>query len=193
MDSWQSLPDTPLRAAGPESAAFVRAGCASYRDAARHVHELPYGRNTDRADFRLVLAERRGTCSTKHALLASAARELGLPVSLAIGIYDMSEASTPGVGRVLSAHGLDSLPEAHCYLVYAGRRVDVTRSGVTPHEPIADVHREWTIEPAEIGSHKVALHRAYLRDWLRARPQLGLSLDELWAIREACIGALGGG
>jgi hypothetical protein len=28
----------------------------------------------------------------------------------------MSEANTPGLGRVLSQHGLDSIPEAHCYL-----------------------------------------------------------------------------
>ena len=110
MESFSILPDAPLAAAGPDSEAIRRIGCATFRGAARWLHELPYGRNTDRAEFRLVLAEHRGTCSTKHALLAAVAAEQDLPVSLTIGIYDMSEANTPRVGRVLAAHGLD-IPE----------------------------------------------------------------------------------
>jgi len=191
MESWPILPDAPLDTGGPDSEAFLRVGCGSYRSAARYLHQLPYGRNAERADFRLVLAERRGTCSTKQALLAAVALEQKLPVSLTIGIYDMAEANTPGVGSVLSARGLESIPEAHCYLRYAGRRVDITRSGVSPHAPIDYLHQEWTIEPAQIGEHKVALHQQYLHGWLRERPALRFSFEEIWRIREACIAALG--
>jgi hypothetical protein len=190
MESWTLLPEAPLDALGAASEGFRRIGCGTYRSAARHLHELPYGRNSDRADFRLVLPEGRGTCSTKHALLAAVALEQRLPVSLTIGIYDMAEANTPGVGRVLSAHGLESIPEAHCYLTYARRRVDITRSGVSPQASIASFHREWTIEPEQIGAHKVALHHQYLREWLSARRDLSISFEELWRIREACILAL---
>jgi hypothetical protein len=185
------LPETPLDAPGPDSEAFRQIGCVSYRNAARYLHELPYGRNSDRANFRLVLSERRGTCSTKHALLAAVALEQNLPVSLTIGIYDMAEANTPGVGRVLSAHGLESIPEAHCYLTYAGLRVDITRSGLSPQTSIAHFHREWAIEPPQIGVHKIALHQQYLREWLRERRDLSFSFEELWQIRESCILALG--
>ena len=163
MESWRILPETPLDAPGPASEAFRQIGCGSYRSAARHLHELPYGRNSDRASYLLVLSERRGTCSTKHALLAAVACEQNLPIALTIGIYDMTEANTPGVGRVLSAHGLESLPEAHCYLTYAGRRVDITRSGVSPQSAILHFHEEWAIEPPQIGAHKLALHHHYLR------------------------------
>jgi hypothetical protein len=90
-----------------------------------------------------------------------------------------------------SAHGLDSIPEAHCHLEYAGRRVDITRSGIAAQAPIARFHREWSIEPEEIGAHKLALHQQYLRSWLRERRDLCFSLEELWRIREACILALG--
>jgi hypothetical protein len=190
MKSWPDLPEAPLRRAGPCSASLLRAGCATYRDAARYLHELPYGRNSDRSDYRLVLVEGRGTCSTKHALLAAVAREQGLPVSLRVGIYDMSEANTPGVGRVLTAHGLDSIPEAHCYLAYGGERVDITRSGVAPQSEIPRLHREWTIEPSQIGEHKIELHRRYLEAWLGHPLRLGLSLAEIWRIRESCIAAL---
>lgn len=193
MDSWNVLPEAGLEPTGPESAGFLELGCETFRDVGRYLHELPYGRNRDRSDFRRVLVEGRGTCSTKHALLAAVAAEQRLPVSLALGIFDMTEANTPGVGRVLAAHGLEAVPEAHCYLRYAGHRVDVTRSGTTPREGIARFHREWAIAPAQIGAHKVALHRHYLREWLDDRPHLALSLDELWQIREECILALADG
>jgi hypothetical protein len=184
------LPEAPLNAAGPDSEAFLRIGCASFRGAAQYLHELPYGRNADRANFRLVLVERRGTCSTKHALLAAVALEQKLPVSLMIGIFDMTQANTPGVGRVLAAHRLRSIPEAHCYLEYAGHRVDITRAGVAAQKVISPFRDEWTIEPSEIGAYKVSLHQRYLRAWLREQRHLSLTFEELWSIREACIMAL---
>ena len=160
--------------------------------AARHLHTLLYGRNSDRADYRLVLREGRGTCSTKHALLAAVAREIGAPVRLTLGIYEMCEANTPGVGAVLDRHALRVLPEAHTYLRFEGRRVDVTRAGVAAAEPIERFLVEADIEPEQIGDYKVRLHRRFLAEWLAARPQLSrFTPASLWEIREACIAALG--
>lgn len=65
----------------------------------------------------------KGTCSTKHALLACLAQEQGIPLELTLGIYEMNERNTPGTGRVLARHGLDALPEAHCYLKYGSCRL----------------------------------------------------------------------
>lgn len=192
MSSWSALPDAVIEATGRASEQFLQSGCATYSSAAKYVCELPYGRNSDGADYLLVLREARGTCSTKHALLAALARERDLPVELALGIYDMSEANTPGVGRVLSSHGLESIPEAHCYLRYRDLRVDVTRCGPPPEAPISRLLREWTIEPDQIGEHKRRLHRAYLRQWLAQHPEIPLSMDALWGAREACIAALSG-
>lgn len=191
METWTILPETPLAVPGPATDAFKHLGCTSFRSAARHVHELPYGRNSDRADWRLVLSERRGTCSTKHALLAAAALEQRLPILLTVGIYDMQGANTPGVGEVLAQHGLRSIPEAHCYLVWRGLRVDVTRAAISPQAPIEVFHREWIIEPEQIGAHKVALHQSWLREWLRDRRDVAFAFDELWRIREQCIRAMG--
>jgi hypothetical protein len=58
------------------------------------VRSLPYGRNSDHSDWRLVLGEGRGTCSTKHALLADLARENRRHVALMLGIYEMDEDNT---------------------------------------------------------------------------------------------------
>src|SRR4051812_26756301 len=106
MQSWDVLPSTPLHEAGEISAQFLARQLTDFQRAARSLQALPYRRTTNRADYRLVLSEQRGTCSTKHALLAALAAEQQLPVSLTLGLYEMSEANTPGVSAVLRQYRL---------------------------------------------------------------------------------------
>ena len=179
------LPNRALDREAPVGSVFVALGVRDYHAAARHVRRLPYGRNTDRADYGLVLGEGRGTCSTKHALLAALAQEHDLPVQLRLGIYEMNGENTPGVGPVLARYGLDAVPEAHCYLAHRGVRVDLTR--VVATDPIDDFLYEETIGPDAIGAHKAAVHTRFLRRWAVER---GLVPEFVWRIREECIGAL---
>ncbi len=193
MKSWDALPDRALEGAGKITRAFVSAGANDFRAAARYVQALPYGRNSSRTDPLIVMREHRGTCSTKHALMARLALEQRLEIALVIGIYRMSERNTPGVGRVLAASGLEYVPEAHCYLRYLDDRIDVTREiAGGPAEPIEHFLYEEKITPEQIGDYKIALHQRSMRDWI-ASPDAppGLGFDELWKIREACIIALG--
>lgn len=192
MRTWDALPRAPLRPAGAVTVEFIARDVDNFQSAGRHLQALPYGRTTDRADCRAVLREGRGTCSTKHALLATLAREQELPVHLTLGLYEMHERNTPGVGEVLARHGLACLPEAHCYLTYADTRIDVTRSGAEPSEPIAAFLREELIAPEQIGEYKVTWHRRHLQEWASRNPHAtgGRSLEDLWRIREACIAAL---
>jgi len=189
MRSWYALPEKQLAASGEASAQFLALGIDDYREAARFTNQLPYGRNADRANFTLVLPERRGTCSTKHALLAALAIEQRLPIHLTLGIYEMSERNTPGIGAVLSKHGLAFVPEAHCYLIYNGTRIDVTRDAVIAAEPIARFLHEETIAPEQIGDYKVAMHQAWMREWV-AREMPNRNWEQVWKIREECIAAL---
>jgi hypothetical protein len=184
-----AFPDFALSAATETGAAFVARGARGFHDASRLVWRLPYGRNADRADFRLVLAEGRGTCSTKHALLAQLAAEHGAEVDLVVGIYAMRDANTPGVGAVLARHGLDALPEAHCYLRGGGTRLDVTRADAAAAEPIGHFLYEEAITPGGIGAHKEALHRRAMQRWVADRLP-GWMADDAWRVREACIAAL---
>jgi len=191
MDTWTALPDVPLPESGGLGFQLRTRGCATLREAARYLHTLPYGRNADRADFLLVLSEGRGTCSTKHALLAALAEEVGAPVRLTLGIYEMCEANTPGVGAVLHRHQLAAIPEAHTYLRFAGHRVDITRSGVAPRQDIERFLIEQDIRPEQIGDYKISFHRTFLAEWLSAHPELARFTPEaLWHIREACIAAI---
>lgn len=183
------LPDFPLDFATETGARFADKGARDFRSAARYVMVLSYGRNTDRSDYRLVLEEGRGTCSTKHALLAALAREHGSPVELRLGIYEMTGRNTPNVGPVLRRYGLDLVPEAHCYLAHRGTRVDLTRTG-NGGEPIQALLHEEEIEPSQIGAYKVERHRDFVRDWATAR---GLDPETVWQAREECIGALSAG
>lgn len=52
MQSWQVLPRASLQRAGDISRRFAALGVHTYRDAGRYVHHLPYGRNSDRANYR---------------------------------------------------------------------------------------------------------------------------------------------
>lgn len=88
---------------------------------------------------------------------------------LTLGIYDMNERNTLGVGGVLTRYGLASIPEAHCYLTYRGLRIDITRLRADSAEPIVQLLHEEPISPEQIGDYKVTLHRQYLQDWVVLR------------------------
>ncbi|CAA9445695.1 MAG: hypothetical protein AVDCRST_MAG02-417 [uncultured Rubrobacteraceae bacterium] len=182
----EKLPDFGLDTSGRLGSHFRALGADDFRTAARYVRDLPYGRNSDRSAFSLVLTEGRGTCSTKHALLAALAREHDADVELRLGVYLMDGANTPGVADVLDAHGLAGLPEAHCYLAYRDERVDVTGAGANAVQRLL---REEAIEPEQIGAYKVDMHRDFVRTWAAGR---GLDPERAWTAREECIGALSG-
>lgn len=189
IDSWRSLLPHPLKEPGEITSAFARADVYDYRAAARHVSHLTYGRNDDASDALVVLSEQRGTCSTKHALLRRLAFEQQLHVQLVLGIFEMSGKNTPGVGAVLNKHGLESLPEAHCYLRAGGLRIDATRD--FDGELSFDFLHEEEISAEQIGSYKTSVHKQFLSRWLaQGGAGRGWSLDKIWKIREECICAL---
>ena len=100
----------------------------TWEERVHFVKQIPYGRNTNRADFSLVITENKGTCSSKHAYLKEFADKNDIPnVVLVIGIYKMTECNTK-IGTILSKHNMDYIPEAHCYLKIEGTVVDVTTS-----------------------------------------------------------------
>ena len=192
MLSYQSLPAAPIQTQLPIGASFASHGVSDFRAAARLLLELPYGRTRDRADYLGVLREGCGTCSTKHALLVALAQENHLAVALTLGIYPMHEANTPGVGKVLDEAALPYIPEAHCYLVCDGQRIDITRTGSEAAEAISEFLHEEIIEPPQIGDYKVSMHQRWVREWLDT-PAGGAGqrrFEEVWQAREACIAAL---
>jgi hypothetical protein len=186
--SLRSIPDFPLTDAGPLGRATHAAGVRTFCALADLVEGLPYGRVTATGDWTAVLAERRGTCSSKHALLAATAHEHGRPdVELLLGVFMMSEATTPVVAATLATFGLAAVPEAHCYLRYAGQRVDLTGLAPGTESPFATLLSEAVVAPADLPAVKLTRHQVALAAWARTQ---GLDPAHVWAAREACIAAL---
>lgn len=182
------LPDLALDPRQPLGAVFAALGIDRLRDAAQRIWGLPYGRTSDRADYALVLTEHRGTCSTKHALVAALAAEVGGHVQLVIGIYEMNEDNTPGVGSVLQQARLPAIPEAHTFLRTEHGAIDLTWPGRTPERP--PMMSETVIQPGDIGAVKEGLHRAALHSWAESA---GHDTEAAWVVREACIAAMAEG
>ena len=185
------LPNFKFVLEGRETDDFLSLGLSDFREAVDYIWRLPYGRNSNRADFNLVLKEKCGTCSTKHALLAQVAAEQKQPSFLTLGIYEMGEANTAGVGRVLGEYNLKNLPEAHCYLTFANKRIDVTRFSSDGSESIKNFLYEERIQPGQIGGYKIRLHRAFFENWMREQKlDARFRFEELWNAREKCVAAL---
>jgi len=126
MDKYTELPDKVITASGAVSQTFRRMGVETFLEACRHVHELPYGYNSDRDDLMILFEEKMGSCTTKHAVIATLAAELDLPVAKSIGIYAMTEEIVTGTDRILAAYGLPYIPMVHCFLTSRETRVDLT-------------------------------------------------------------------
>jgi hypothetical protein len=180
--------DFPLAHKGAMSTRLLALGITRFAQLAAMVQTLPYGRVSTPHDMFAVMAEQRGTCSAKHRVLAAAAHEAGkTTVQLTVGIYEMSEHNTPGVGPVLQTAGLHSIPEAHCYLTYEGQRYDYTGLAAGNTSPFNALLSEHAVEPIEMPSIKETLHREALARWAKIR---NLEPGHAWMVREWCIQAL---
>lgn len=177
-----NLDNAALVDKGEISSLFLDKKIKNFHAACEYVWHLPYGRTTEPYDFKLVLLEGRGTCSSKHALLKLLADELNIGVALILGIYPMQESNTPGVGCILNETEFEYIPEAHCYLKHGGTRIDLTRYGLNAEEPIDVFFEEIEISPSELATNKNHIHRNYLSK------RFGVNmLERVWNIRQACI------
>jgi len=126
MDSYDVFPNTPILSSGAVGKQFLELGITTFSDACRFVHELPYGYNSNRDDIMILFKEKMGTCTTKHAVIATLALELNLPIEKNIGIYAMTEQIVNGTDRILEQYNLPYVPMVHCFLAHGNHRVDLT-------------------------------------------------------------------
>ncbi len=173
---------------GPLSAACVDRGIISFLSLVEWVQQLPFARNSDRANYALVLDEECGACSTKNAVVKAVAMENGWSqVQLFLGIYNLSENTNPGVGSILTAAQLSFIPEAHVYLKIMNELRDVTGlpTGLTSFSEY--LQNEIEILPDQIGDFKLNWHKKFLLQFAKNQKR---TLEEIITIREACIDKL---
>ncbi|HSO20241.1 MAG TPA: hypothetical protein VLT88_12315, partial [Desulfosarcina sp.] len=171
---------------------FVGLGIESFHAACRFVHELPYGYNSDRDDQMTLFTEKKGSCTTKHAVIASLAEESGLPVGKHIGIYAMTEAIVSGTDRILHQYGLPHLPMIHCFLVHGPHRVDLTEGNHNgKNRPIDEFLHTEPVAPTIPAKEEYLKYRRALKDLLERRDELkGIAMKTILHAREEGLALL---
>jgi hypothetical protein len=183
-----ALPDFELLT-GKVSESFRAHGISTFSEACEFVKNLPYSRISDRDDLDLVLVENRGTCSSKHGVLARLCEENGHgEIELIAGIFLMSPETHAELTEFFKDKPYINLPEMHCFFrLSTNDRYDFT----TKNDRLALIEpklvREQRIEPHQTGDWKEKIHQDYLRSWVARKPELGLNFDEIWEQREECI------
>jgi len=186
----EKIPNFLIQANSPLSEQCRLLGIVDFLGAVDYIFRLPYRRNSSKEDLTLVFSEKCGVCSTKHAALAALALENDFgELNLMVGVYKMNEKNTPGVGVILRKSNLVFLPEAHTYLVFKNKRIDITREVKTEESPFVSLLLEKEIQPNQIGDFKIKLHRDFLEKWI-SENNIKYSLEQIWKIREDCIYAL---
>jgi hypothetical protein len=173
MNPFTVFPDKEISEAGPVSKAFLALGIRSFLDACRYVNELLYGYNSDRDELMILFKEKMGTCTTKHAVIATLASELGLPINRGVGIYAMTEAIVTGTDKILAEYSLPYVPMIHCFLESGNCRVDLTegnRNG--KNRPINDFLYTDRVAAAISAKDEYMIYRRALSEVILKRDEL---------------------
>jgi hypothetical protein len=126
MDSYKVFPEASLQKKGIISEKFITLGIKNFLGACKYVQELPYGYNSNTDDIMILFKEGFGSCTAKHAVIATLAQELAIPVYKMVGVYAMTEDLVSGTNRIVERYHIPYLPMIHCFLVFGSYRVDLT-------------------------------------------------------------------
>ena len=192
MDKLTVFPDKSLSKAGVISAKFLNLGIKSFIQACRYVQELPYGYNSNRDDLMILFKENRGTCTTKHAVIATLAIELKLSIEKSIGIYAMTEEIVTGTDKILEKYNLPYVPMIHCFLVYGTYRVDLSEDNNNgKNQPIEEFLYTQRVEPNISEKAEYLLYRKALKDPILDREEMkGINIVQILRAREQGLSLL---
>jgi len=186
MDKFKVFPEKAITGSGPVSKAFLDLGIKSFQEACRYVHGLPYGYNSDRDDLMILFQEKMGTCTTKHAVIATLAAELGLPITRGVGIYAMTESIVTGTDKILTEYSLPYVPMIHCFLEYGNYRVDLTEGNLNgKNRPIDGFLFTDRVAASISAKDEYMIYRKALSDVILKRDELkGVDIKRILHARE---------
>jgi hypothetical protein len=188
VDSIARLPDCDIHAGGIVGAAFLGREITTFRRACQWVKDLPYGHNTRVEDAMVLFEDERGTCFTKHGVIARLAGELELSVYKNLGFYRLNDEIVTGVAELLKPHGLSFVPQIHCFLEYRGFRVDLTEGNCNGKNKTIDDYD--FVVPVAAESTRAELQQLYADHCQQYRlldPRLaGISMSAIGDLMMAC-------
>ena len=126
MDSYEKLPDGEIKPGGQMSNKFLQLGIKTFKEACKYVHNEEYGYNTNYDDRMIFFKENKGTCTTKHAVIAGLAEELEIPLYKYVGVYRFTERISTGTDEIMRKYKVPYIPMVHCFLVYKDFKFDLT-------------------------------------------------------------------
>ena len=186
MNAFNVFPNKVIVNAGIISNHFLCSGINTFLDACGYVQKLPYGYNSDRDDIMILFKEKMGSCTTKHAVIATLAAELDLPIHKVIGIYPMTDAIVTGTKKILSKYDLPYVPMIHCFLEYGDFRVDLTEGNHNgKNKSIETFFYTQMVPPNVSAKQEYLLFRKALKDHVLTRDELqGVDINRSLHARE---------
>ncbi len=173
MESFTVFADKEILSDGIISKTFLEMKIHSFHAACAYVHHLPYGYNADRDDLMSLFDDGKGTCTTKHAVIATLASELELPVGKRVGIYAMTEELVTGTASIIHRYTLPYIPMVHCYLSDESHRVDLTQGNANgKNGPIDDFLYTEPVTANISAKDEYLLYRNALKDSILERDEL---------------------
>ncbi|MFO7794685.1 MAG: hypothetical protein ACQERB_00880 [Promethearchaeati archaeon] len=189
MDDLNLLPDKKISDRGEISKKFLKLGIKSFKEACHYVHNLEYGYNSDYDDKMILFKENKGTCTTKHAVIAGLAEELAIPLFKYVGIYKFTEQISDGVNMILEKYEISYIPMVHCFLVYKNYRFDLTEGNNNGKKKSIEefIHTE-KVDPFISRKDEYLIFRKVLKQKiLKSEEMKGVSERDLLKAREEGI------
>ncbi|MEM1252698.1 MAG: hypothetical protein AAGI69_09710 [Cyanobacteria bacterium P01_H01_bin.21] len=173
------LPDVALQPGDPISEQCLQRGLTTFHQACHWVKALPYGANASSEDSLILFADGYGNCTTKHGAIARLAAVYNLPISKHLGFYRLNDNIVTGVSAILAPHGLDFIPQSHCFLGYKDYRVDLTEGNCNgKNKTIEDYDFVIQVEPDLTEAQHEAIYRDHLRRYFTIEPTLATLGEE---------------
>lgn len=188
MDSLTVLPDIAIEPRGIVAQAFLNHHLRTFRQACQWIKDLPYGSNSSTEDSLILFAEKRGTCTTKHGIVARLAQELGLNVYKNLGFYRLNDEIVSGVSALIQPYDLDFIPQTHCFLEYGEFRIDLTEGNCNgKNKTIEDYDFVVRVSPDLTRAEEEQYYLSYLNQYFTIEPQLAVvGIQTILKLLEVC-------
>ncbi len=165
MDSYDKLPDAEIKPSGEMSQKFLELGIKTFREACHYVHDAEYGYNSNYDDHMIFFKEKKGSCTSKHAVIAGLAEELTIPLYKYVGIYEFIEEVSKGTNEIIEKYNVPFIPMIHCFLVYKDLRFDLTEGNCNgKKKTLEDFIHEEKVDPFISTKDKYLLFKRVLKE-----------------------------
>ncbi|NVM18876.1 MAG: hypothetical protein HWN80_14260 [Candidatus Lokiarchaeota archaeon] len=189
MDSYEKLPDAVIKPIGELSNKFLNLGIKSFNDACDYVHNIDYGYNSNYEDKMIFFKEKKGSCTSKHAVIAGLAQELNIPLYKHVCVYKFTEEITTGVQEILNKYEIPYVPMVHCFLVYKNYQFDLSEGNYNgKKKPIDEYIHAERVDPFISRKDEYLLFKKVLKEKvLTSKEMEGIAEKTLLKAREESI------